>query len=135
MGTLTQADTARAGFTGHLITAYLAAHPEKARFTFGICARSKDKLHALRKELQLDDSVKDFYADVTKREEVDAVVRQSKVIINAVGPFWEWGTPVVRCVAIPSKLRVLMTPPCTERARRTANTTLTSQGNPTGCAR
>ena len=86
------------GYTGQLITQYLAAHPQRSSFTLGVAARSKSKLAQTKQKLGLDDSVKEFYVDVTKVEEVDDIVRQSKVVINAVGPYWRWGTPVVRCV-------------------------------------
>ena len=33
--------------------------------------------------------------DVTKPEEVEAAVRKVKVVINTVGPFMRWGTPVI----------------------------------------
>ena len=89
---------APAGFTGRLVTQYLSTHPQRAAFTLGVCARSKEKLEKVKKELKLDDSVRPFYADVTKREDVEAVVKEAKVIINTVGPYWRWGTPVVRYV-------------------------------------
>ena len=40
--------------------------------------------------------MKVYYADVTNRDEVEAVVDEARVVINAVGPYWRWGTPVVR---------------------------------------
>lgn len=37
--------------------------------------------------------------DVTNVNDVDRVVQRARVIINAVGPYWRWGTPVVKaCV-------------------------------------
>ena len=78
------------------MTEYLSAHPDRSRFTFGICGRSPEKLVGLQSELQLPDAVKVFYADVTKREEVEGVVKQAKVVISAVGPFWKYGTPIAR---------------------------------------
>jgi short subunit dehydrogenase-like uncharacterized protein len=37
--------------------------------------------------------------DITKPGDVDAVVRQASVVINTIGPYWRWGTSVVRaCV-------------------------------------
>lgn len=37
--------------------------------------------------------------DITKPDDVDAVVHQARVVINTVGPYWHWGTSVVRaCV-------------------------------------
>lgn len=34
-----------------------------------------------------------------KPSDVDAVVKRARVVINTVGPYWRWGTSVVRaCV-------------------------------------
>lgn len=87
------------GFTGQLITKYLAEHPQRSSFTLGIAARSQAKLADLKKRLNLDESVKEFVVDVTKFEDVENTVQQVKVVINAVGPFWRWGTSVVRACA------------------------------------
>ncbi len=38
--------------------------------------------------------------DVTKPDQVVAAVKTAKVVINTVGPFWTYGTPVVRCVIL-----------------------------------
>lgn len=43
----------------------------------------------------MDDTIKTFKFDVTNEDQVEAVVKQAKVIINTVGPFWLWGAPVV----------------------------------------
>ena len=88
------------GFTGQLITQYLASHRERSSFTLGIAARSQAKLVEIKRKLQLDDSVREFTVDVTRFEQVDHIVQQVKVVVNAVGPFWRWGTPVVRCVVL-----------------------------------
>jgi short subunit dehydrogenase-like uncharacterized protein len=87
------------GFTGQLIVRYLNQHPEKAKFTLGIAARSKSKIDELKQKLNLPDSVQQYYVDVTKQHEVDEVVGVAKVVINAVGPYWTWGTPVLRSVS------------------------------------
>ena len=86
------------GYTGSLIVKYLAQHPEKSKFSLGIAARSKSKLANLKQKLSLPSSVEEFYVDVTKQNEVNQVVQAAKVIINAVGPYWTWGTPVLACV-------------------------------------
>ena len=36
--------------------------------------------------------------DVTNDDDVERVIRRVKVVINTVGPYWRWGTGVVRCV-------------------------------------
>ncbi|KAL4068772.1 Saccharopine dehydrogenase-domain-containing protein [Scleroderma yunnanense] len=88
------------GYTGRLISRYLAAHRQRATFTFGLAARSQQKLKALTDEL--GDSVfqvATFIVDVTQPDNVEMVIQEARVIINAVGPFWRWGTPVVEaCV-------------------------------------
>lgn len=85
-----------AGFTGRLITRYLYAHPDRGhRFTFAIGARSKSKLDELISDLSLDSSVEVIIIDVTKPEQMEAAVKKVKVVINTVGPFMRWGTPVV----------------------------------------
>jgi short subunit dehydrogenase-like uncharacterized protein len=40
-----------------------------------------------------------FTVDVTNPSDVSAVVQQARVVINTIGPYWRWGTSVVRaCV-------------------------------------
>ncbi|KIM68134.1 hypothetical protein SCLCIDRAFT_1209538 [Scleroderma citrinum Foug A] len=88
------------GYTGRLITRYLAAHPQRAAFTFGLAARSEQKLEALKDEL--GDAVRQvptFVVDVTKPDDIDSIVQETRIVITTVGPYWLWGTPVVQaCV-------------------------------------
>ncbi|KAI6101403.1 Saccharopine dehydrogenase-domain-containing protein [Pisolithus croceorrhizus] len=88
------------GYTGRLITRYLAAHPQRETFTFGITARSEKKFNTLRDEL--GDAllhVPTFVVDIANFDDVERAVQEARVVINAVGPFWRWGTSVVRaCV-------------------------------------
>lgn len=88
------------GFTGRLITRYLASHPQFSQglFTFSIAARSQSKLHTLVQELSLSPKINTIQVDVTNYSELESVVKSAKVIINTVGPYWRWGTPVVRYV-------------------------------------
>ncbi|KAI6043480.1 Saccharopine dehydrogenase-domain-containing protein [Pisolithus marmoratus] len=88
------------GYTGRLIIRYLAAHPQRGTFTFGITARSENKFKALRDELgEALLHVPTFVVDVTKFDDVERAVQEARVVINTVGPYWRWGTSVVRaCV-------------------------------------
>ncbi|KAF8963594.1 Saccharopine dehydrogenase-domain-containing protein [Flammula alnicola] len=87
------------GYTGGLITRYLSAHPQRSQFSLAIGARSPQKLKELVQQLSLPSSVKIIQVDVTNPDEIDAAVSQTRVVINTVGPYWLWGTPVVRaCV-------------------------------------
>jgi hypothetical protein len=89
----------REGYTGRLIARYLATHPQRTAFSFGLAARSDSKLKALVREYANLADVPIFVVDVTNGDDVDRVVQRARVIINAVGPYWRWGTPVVRaCV-------------------------------------
>lgn len=85
------------GYTGRLITRYLKAHPDHSTFTFAVAGRSKSKLAELVEELRLGDDVEVIQLDVTNFDELESVVKRAKVIINTVGPYWRWGSPVVRC--------------------------------------
>ncbi|KIJ51266.1 hypothetical protein M422DRAFT_223745 [Sphaerobolus stellatus SS14] len=87
------------GFTGKLVTRQLNEHRDRSKFTFSVAARSKSKLDALVKELDLSAQIPVLYVDVTKQNEVEAAVKTAKVVINAVGPYWIWGSLVVQaCV-------------------------------------
>ncbi|KAI0828046.1 Saccharopine dehydrogenase-domain-containing protein [Trametes gibbosa] len=91
------------GFTGRLITQYLFSHPQRTSFSFAIGVRSRSKGESLRQSLGLDDSVHLVQLDVTDYAQVEAAVKDSKVVINAVGPYWLWGTNVVRACAVHGK--------------------------------
>ncbi|KAJ7935359.1 Saccharopine dehydrogenase-domain-containing protein [Mycena leptocephala] len=87
------------GFTGKLITEYLAAHRDSEAFTLALGARSKSRLDALVSSLGLGSAVQLHVVDVTRPEQVDAAVAGATVVINTAGPFYLWGTPVVHaCV-------------------------------------
>ncbi|KIL60119.1 hypothetical protein M378DRAFT_84153 [Amanita muscaria Koide BX008] len=87
------------GFTGRLISRYLASHPQSGRFSWAIAARSKSKLSELVKELSLSADVGILELNVKDEHNVEQVVKKARVVINTVGPFSLYGTPVVRaCV-------------------------------------
>ncbi|KAL1746933.1 Saccharopine dehydrogenase-domain-containing protein [Schizophyllum fasciatum] len=88
------------GYTGRLVARYLNAHHQyRTSFSLAIAGRSKAKLDALKEKENLDDAVTIVQVDVTQPEDVERAVKDAKVVINTVGPFVRWGTPVVRaCV-------------------------------------
>lgn len=88
------------GFTGRLVTRYLFAHPQfRSHFSFAIAGRSRSKLDQLAQEFSLDSSIKSIVVDLSDFDSVQAAVQQAKIVINAVGPYWKWGTPIVKaCV-------------------------------------
>jgi short subunit dehydrogenase-like uncharacterized protein len=74
----------------------LGHHSSKSTFRLGLAARSKDKLAALVKEIGLSEAdITLFSVDVTKPEQIEDVVRKTRVVVNTVGPYAIWGTPVV----------------------------------------
>ncbi|KAI0061950.1 NAD-P-binding protein [Artomyces pyxidatus] len=81
------------GYCGRLIARYLLTHPERQNFTVALAVRSKSKLSAFK--LPIDDSVKIFELDVHDFVPLEAAVKQVKVVINAAGPYWRYGSPVV----------------------------------------
>ncbi|KAF8161736.1 Saccharopine dehydrogenase-domain-containing protein [Mycena galopus ATCC 62051] len=87
------------GFTGKLIVEYLAGHRDSAAFTLALGARSKTRLDALVSSLDLGTAVELHVVDTTRQDQLEAVVKTATVVINTVGPFHLWGTPVVQaCV-------------------------------------
>ena len=86
------------GYTGRLIVRYLASHPQflAGRFSFSLAGRSQSKLQTLAQELSLPPKINTIQLDVTDYDAVESVVKTATVIINTVGPYWTWGTPVVR---------------------------------------
>ncbi|KAJ6497433.1 Saccharopine dehydrogenase-domain-containing protein [Mycena sanguinolenta] len=87
------------GFTGKLITKYLASHRDSAAFTLALAARSKSRLDAVVSSLDFGTAVELHVVDTTRHDELEAVVRTATVVINTIGPFYLWSTPVVEaCV-------------------------------------
>lgn len=84
------------GFTGALTAEYLAANaPASTRWA--LAGRSMQKLEALRDRLGVD--VPLLKADVTDQESIDAVAASTRVVITTVGPYINYGEPLVRACA------------------------------------
>jgi short subunit dehydrogenase-like uncharacterized protein len=45
--------------------------------------------------LPIDDSVQIFELDIFDARAIEGAVRQAKVVLNCVGPYWHYGSPVV----------------------------------------
>ncbi|KAL0574907.1 hypothetical protein V5O48_007051 [Marasmius crinis-equi] len=89
------------GLTGRQATKFLAAHPDRTskKFTLAIAGRSKKKLDALVSDLGLPQDIRVITLDVTNEHEVNEAVKLTRVVLNTVGPYYRWGTPVVRACA------------------------------------
>lgn len=82
------------GFCGRHAVRYILEHPQRSKFTVGLAARSRDKLFSI--DLPIDDSVQIFELDILDALAVENAVKQAKVVLNCIGPYWHYGSPVVQ---------------------------------------
>lgn len=90
------------GFTGGLTAEYLARHaPEDCRWA--LAGRNPVKLAAVRSRLAglnpALESMPLLHADVTDAESLAAVASSSRVVVTTVGPYIEYGEPLVAACA------------------------------------
>jgi short subunit dehydrogenase-like uncharacterized protein len=90
------------GFTGALTAEYLASHvPDGCRWA--LAGRSQGKLEAVRARLAaLDARLEELpllIADVTDADSLRHVAEQARVVITTVGPYVEFGEPLVAACA------------------------------------
>ncbi|KAI0316430.1 NAD-P-binding protein [Amylostereum chailletii] len=85
------------GYSGRATARYLLSHPERNTFTLALAARSRTKLE--NSGLKIDENVRVFVFDLTDEAELEAAVRQVKVVVNAAGPYCRTGSPVVSACA------------------------------------
>jgi short subunit dehydrogenase-like uncharacterized protein len=84
------------GFTGGLTAEYLAKHaPASTRWA--LAGRNVGKLGALRDRLGVD--VPLVKADVEDQKSIDALAGSARVVITTVGPYVNYGEPLVRACA------------------------------------
>jgi saccharopine dehydrogenase (NAD+, L-glutamate forming) len=90
------------GFTGRLTAEYLARHAP-ADLRWAIAGRNRDKLAKLRDELasQTDapGELEILQADVGDPDSVRRVAEAAKVVATTVGPYLEYGEPLVAACA------------------------------------
>ncbi len=79
------------GFTGQLMTEYLARHPESRRFSWAIAGRNEDKLVRVRDSVAAKGTEPGvIVAQAADEASVRAMVADAKVILNVAGPFSEY---------------------------------------------
>ena len=85
------------GYVGELTAEYLAQHaPPGARIA--IAGRNAAKLEALKQQLQRTE-VGMLGADVTDPESIRALAEATRVVISTVGPYLQYGEPLVAACA------------------------------------
>ena len=89
------------GFTGKLTALELAKRAKREEFSWAIAGRSKDKLEALRAEItNAEGEVVDIVvADSDRPRELAGMAKSARVIISTVGPYLEYGEPLVEACA------------------------------------
>jgi short subunit dehydrogenase-like uncharacterized protein len=84
------------GFTGALTAAYLAAHAPTG-LRWALAGRNPDKLAAVRDRIGAD--VELVHADVTDPASLADLAARTKVVITTVGPYNQYGEPLVAACA------------------------------------
>jgi short subunit dehydrogenase-like uncharacterized protein len=90
------------GFTGALTAEYLAEHAPSG-LRWALAGRNRAKLETVRDRLaKIDDGLADLElieADSSDRASLDAMVARTKVVISTVGPYIQYGEPLVAACA------------------------------------
>lgn len=84
------------GFTGALTAAYLAEHAPTG-LRWALAGRNPDKLAAVRDRIGAD--VELVHADVTDPASLADLAARTKVVITTVGPYNQYGEPLVAACA------------------------------------
>ena len=92
------------GFVGRLVAEYFAEHYSSSEIQWALAGRSRAKLESLRRHLAEtfggSETLPVLVADALDRESLDAIAGQSDVVCSTVGPYADYGTPLVdACVA------------------------------------
>jgi short subunit dehydrogenase-like uncharacterized protein len=87
------------GFVGRLTAQYLASHaPDEVRV--GLAGRSADRLAEVQADLGPGASGWTLIeADSNDSDSLAALARQTRVVATTVGPYWEYGLPLVEACA------------------------------------
>lgn len=75
---------------------YLASHARVGELRIALGGRTLSKLEPLARKYP---NFSPEYVDVSKEESVVAAVEKTRVVINLAGPYWTYGSNVVRCVS------------------------------------
>lgn len=85
------------GFTGERAARYLHDHAPD-NLNWGIAARNKEKLARVAGDLKVENE-RCFIADTTVTEQVEQIVKQTRIIMTTVGPFSLYGEEVIAACA------------------------------------
>ncbi|GJN91594.1 hypothetical protein Rhopal_004617-T1 [Rhodotorula paludigena] len=86
------------GFTGQLVAEALATQAAWQKFTWAAGGRNRQKLEERMKEVNVEPKAY-LVADSMDEEGLRRIVKQVKVVITVVGPYLQYGEPLVKVCA------------------------------------
>ncbi len=86
------------GFTGRLVAEYVNERYGKT-LQWALAGRNESKTKAVRQELGIADTVPVIVADADAPETLQALAARTRVVITTVGPFQQYGEPLVAACA------------------------------------
>jgi short subunit dehydrogenase-like uncharacterized protein len=84
------------GFTGKLMVEYLANNKEASNIKWGVAGRDKRKLGQILAKHKLDGKIPIIEASIDNQKSLVDLCAQTRVLLNAVGPFAKYGEPVIK---------------------------------------
>lgn len=86
-------------FVGDILTGYMMQQdPHSQSIKWAIAGRSESKINALKERHQAQ-SIPHVIADADNVQQLEAMVKQTKVVVSTVGPYALYGEPLVKaCV-------------------------------------
>jgi short subunit dehydrogenase-like uncharacterized protein len=91
------------GFTGGLTAEYLAQQPGLAPYRFALAGRNRGKLEDVKRHLTginpVCDRIALIEADSSDPDSLARMARQTRVVITTVGPYIQYGEPLVKACA------------------------------------
>ncbi len=91
------------GFTGRLVCDYLARRGKEEPTRWAIAGRNPDKLAAVRDRLAAVEpalaELPILVADSADRSSLEAMAKQTRVVLTTVGPYGKYGEPLVAACA------------------------------------
>lgn len=88
------------GFTGRLVAEYLNnTYGASGDVRWAMAGRSAGKLAEVRDALGIDASLPLLVADASDPEALAGLVKQARVVLTTVGPYQQYGEPLIRACA------------------------------------
>ncbi|KAK4701077.1 hypothetical protein P7C70_g5161, partial [Phenoliferia sp. Uapishka_3] len=86
-------------FTGQLVLRHLLSSATAAGTQWGVAGRSREKVQAALKAAGAPESTPVIVADSADAASIEAMVRQTKLVLSLVGPYTTYGEPLARTLA------------------------------------